>query len=394
LEGKRILVYLSVMCYYMRTLSVVLFLSLISLVSKGQLNVFRRPAPSIDSSDLEISKLFKQKLYDKALSKLNSKINMSSASGIDYFNRAVIKYYKFGENNEQGVDTSIFNDCKRALRIGYDSPELHYVMFSLLQPNHALYGEDGSRQDITFEDAKKEIDIAIEKSTERPIKYRFARSLLCYWQFLFIGYEVSDEKTIRNLKYDCEFVVASTKNKDRLGVSNYILSQVSYKIEGDTIAAIRFLTDAITADTTKIQYVQERARMKYEIGNYRGAIVDYNKYLAREKRPEDFIILGNCYTLINEKATALTTYSKSISLINEELQLISKNKSKANIKTFDDYAGDIRANRLKYKIGQAYFLRGLTYLDLNNKTKACLDLNKAIDYGYKDAQETITESCQ
>ncbi len=390
------------MCNYMRTLSAILLLSFFSLSSKGQLSIYRKHSPSIDSSDLVIAKLSKQKLYDNALTILNKAINDKPQDGINYFNRAVVKYYKFGENDEHGVDTSIYNDCKRAITNGYDSPELHYLMFSLLHPNLALYDEEGNRKDITFEDAKEEIDKAIEKSTERPIKYKFARMILLYHQFelFLIG---NENKSVENkanfqetqsLKFDCEFVLSSTKSTDKIGVSNYILSQLSYFIENDTIAAIRFLTDAITADTSKIKYVQERARMKYEIGNYRGAIIDYNKYLAKEKRPEDFIVLGNCYALINEKNTAITTYTKSISLINEELQLINKNKSKANIKTFDDYAGDIRANHLKYKIGQAYFCRGVTYLDLNNKTKACIDLNKAIDYGYKDAQEVITESCQ
>ncbi len=369
---------------------------MLSLTSLGQLNIYRRHAPSIDSSDLVIAKLSKQKLYDKALIKLNDLISINPSVGINYFNRAVIKYYKFGENGENGVDTSIYNDCKRAKKNGYGIPELHYLFFSLLHPNLALYDEEGNRKDIIFEDAKEEIDIAIEKSTERPIKYKFERSLLYYHKFLrhFVGTQISREE-IETLKFDCEFVIASSKNIDRIGVSNYILSQISYTVESDTIAAIRFLTDAITADTSKIQYVQERARIKYEIGNYRGAIVDYNKYLSIEKKPEDFIVLGNCYTLINEKNTAITTYTKSISLINEELQLINKKQSNSKIKSFDDYAGDIRANHLKYKLGEAYFYRGLTYLDLNNnKSKACLDLNKALDYGFKDAQKFINEDCQ
>ncbi len=383
------------MCNYIKTLSTILLLTLFSLSSKGQLSIYRKHSPSIDSSDLVVAKLSKQKLYDNALSIINKAITNNPQDGINYFNRAVIKYYKFGENDEHGVDTSLYNDCKRALASGYDSPELHYLMFSLLHPNSAFYDEEGNRKDITFEDAKEEIDIAIEKCRERPIKYKFAKTLLYYHKFLkhYIGPEISSDE-IETLKFDCLFVLENTKSIDKIGVSNYILSQISYVIENDTIAAIRFLTDAITADTSKIAYVQERARMKYEIGNYRGAIIDYTKYLAKEKRPEDFIVVGNCYTLINEKNTAITTYTKSITLINEELQLIDKNKSKANIKTFDDYAGDIRANHLKYKIGQAYFCRGLTYLDLNNKTKACLDLNKAINYGYKDAQKFINEDCQ
>ena len=382
------------MCNYMKTLSTILLLTLFSLYSKGQLSIYRKYSPSIDSSDLVVAKLLKQKLYDNALNEVNKAIVNNPQDGTNYFNRAVTRYYKFGINDEYGVDTSLYNDCKRALVKGYDSPELHYLMFSLLHPNSAFYDQEGNRKDITFEDAKEEIDIAIETSKERPIKYKFARILLYYHKFLkHIGPEISTDE-IETLKFDCRFVLESTKNIDRMGVSNYILSQISYSIENDTIAAIRFLTDAITPDTTKISYVQERVRMKYEIGNYRGAIIDYNKYLAKEKRPEDFIVLGNCYTFINEYNAGITNYTKSITLINEELQLISKNKSKANFKTFDDYAGDIRANHLKYKIGQAYFFRGLNYLTVNNKTKACLDFNKAIDYGNKDAQEAITENCQ
>jgi tetratricopeptide (TPR) repeat protein len=386
----------------MRTLPTILLLTLISLTSKGQLDIYRKHAPSIDSSDLVIAKLSKQKLYDNALTKLNESINSNPTLGINYFNRAVIKYYKFGENTDNGVDTSIYNDCKKAIKNGYDTPELHYLMFSLLHPNLALYDEDGSRTDITFDDAKKEIDNAINASTDRPIKYRFARMLLLYQklQLMLIGNEgkTSDAKEefkeIDNLKFDCSFVLEGTKSTDKIGVSNYILSQISYSLEQDTIAAIKHLTDAILADTSKLQYVEERARMKYEIGNYRGSIIDYNKFLAKDKRAEDFITLGNCYSLISDNKIAITNYTTAISLINAELKLIKDNKSKPASTDYENYAGDIRSNHLKFKLGQAFFNRGISYGMLNNKLKACSDLNQALDFGYKDAQEAINENCQ
>lgn len=379
----------------MKTLSTILLLTLFSLSSKGQLNIYRNHSPRIDSSDIEVTKLLKQKLYDSALNLINKTIIDNPQDGINYFNRAIIKYYKLEKNDHPGIDTSLYYDCKRALARGYDNPELHYLLFSLLIPNFSFYDEQGISKNITFEDAKEEINIAINQSKGRPITYKFAKIILYYNKFLklYIGPEITYDE-IETLKFDCRFVLGSTKSIDRIAVSNYILSQVSYSVDNDTIAAIRFLTDAITADKSKFRYIRERARMKYEINNYRGAIIDYTNYLAKEKIPEDYIVLGNCYAMINEKTTAITTYTKSITSINEELQLITKNKTKANEVTFDEYAGDIRANHLKYKIGEAYFFRALTYLDMNNKAKACLDLNKAMDYGYRDAQEIIAESCQ
>jgi tetratricopeptide (TPR) repeat protein len=275
-------------------------------------------------------------------------------------------------------------------------------MFSLLHPNLALYDEEGNRTDVTFENAKAEIDIAIDKSTERPIKYRFARMLLLYQklQALLIGNEIRSAESKQEfketdiLKYDCLFVTESTKSNDKIGAANYILSQISYSLEQDTIAAIRHLTDAIGADTSKLQYVEERARMKYEIGNYRGAITDYDKFLAKGKRAEDVIILGNCYSLIKDNKSAITNYTTAISLINTELKLITENKNKPNTTDYERYAGNERGDHLKFQLGKAYFSRGLSYFDLNNKLKACSDLNQSLNFGYKAAQEVINETCQ
>jgi tetratricopeptide (TPR) repeat protein len=386
----------------MRTTSLFLLLTLISHISKGQLDIYRRHSPSIDSSDLVIAKLSKQKLYDNALTKLNESINAAPAIGINYFNRAVIKYYKFGENADLGVDTSIYNDCKRALNKGYNTPELHYLIFSLLHPNLALYDEEGNRTDVTFEDAKAEIDIAIEKCTEKPIKYRFARMLLLYQKLklLLLGNEImsaeskAEFKETDILKFDCLYVAESTKSNDKIGIANYIRSQISYSLEQDTIAAIQHLTDAILADTSKLQYVEERARVKYEMGNYRGAITDYEKFLVKAKRAEDVIILGNCYSLIKDEKTAITNYTAAISLIVAELKLIHENKNKPSTTDYERYAGDARGDHLKLQLGKAYFGRGLSYLELKNKVKACSDLNQSVNFGYKAAQEVINEACQ
>jgi Tfp pilus assembly protein PilF len=43
---------------------------------------------------------------------------------------------------------------------------------------------------------------------------------------------------------------------------------------------------------------------------------------------------------------------------------------------------------------EIYISRGLTYIKLNNKQKACDDFRKSLNMGYKNAQEHIDKYCK
>src|SRR4051812_9417500 len=111
------------MCFYMRTLLTLLLITLISFTSKGQINFFGSFSPRTDSTDIELTNLVKQKKIDDALINLTKSIKADPVNGINYFNRAVINYYKktIAKNFSIGIDTLIYNDCKRALDNGYDT---------------------------------------------------------------------------------------------------------------------------------------------------------------------------------------------------------------------------------------------------------------------------------
>ena len=91
---------------------------------------------------------------------------------------------------------------------------------------------------------------------------------------------------------------------------------------------------------------------------------------------------ANCYSLIGNEKAALTDYSTAISLFEKQLIDVKKN---------NEY---FRIIHIKFNLGQTYYLRGISYLGLDSKLKACADWNKAIDFGYKEAQEIINENCQ
>ncbi|WP_394774632.1 hypothetical protein [Flavobacterium sp.] len=385
----------------MKTFSIVLLLTLSSLGSNGQRDFLGSFNPKIDSSDRSVAKLCKEKKFDEAISLINKSIQVDSTIGINYFNRAVINYLKkiLAKEFSPGINEVIYNDCKKALANNYDTPELHYLIFSQFSQTDRIFSflipyitEHGVETAIEYERAKEEIDLAIKKYPTKNVKYLIARMIFLYkrlnGQKTLVELSSSNEnKKVEfpeknQLKFDCIMVLEETKNKSIKGAAYYFLSQISYILDQDTIAAIQHLSNAIEADTSDVYYYSERATLKFKIRNYRGAIADFNKYLFQEKSSDDFKMRANCYSFIGNEKAAIADYSTAIGLFSKQLNDAKKDNSYSRIDYF------------KQQLGQTYCFRGISYLQLNSKINACLDLNRAIDFGYKDAQEIITENCQ
>ncbi|CAN5213915.1 hypothetical protein BH11BAC5_BH11BAC5_14210 [soil metagenome] len=391
------------MSYFLQKLSTTLFFILLSCISKGQINFYGSFTPLCDSNEMDLSKLVKQRKLDSAINLINMAIKASPNKGVNYFNRAVINYYKkiLSKNFYLKVDTLIYNDCKRAMDYGYKKPEVYYLIFSQISQTDRVLGsglpsyvdEDGLSKELNYKDIKEYIDSAIEISDHQIVKYFFARMIFFYKR---LGEEQSIEQRQRSygndyqiqfpddnrFKLDCRIVIEKSKDNYKKGAGYYFLSQISVLINKDTIGAIQNLSDAIAADSGNIAYYSERATLKYNIGNYRGAILDFNKYLAKENRPEDLISRGNCFSLIENEKQAVLDYTSAINLFEKQLKE-RKEKGEFN-----------RVDYIKIHLGQGYYFRGISYLQLKNKSKACLDFNQSLNFGYKMAQETITENCQ
>lgn len=384
-------------------LSVFFLFCILCCETKGQINFYGNFFPMYDSVETNLSRFVKGKKLDSAINFINQAIQSHPNEGVNYFNKAVINYYKkyLAKSFTLQVDTLIFSDCQRALDYGYRRPEVYYLMFSQISQTDRVLGDglpsyvykDGISTELNYDDIKAYIDSAIDLSHYEKVKYIFARMIFFYKR---LGEEQTKEKVQASygntyeinfpddnrFKLDCMMILGKSKDSYKRAASYYFLSQISLIVNKDTIDAIQNLSDAIAADTSDYGYYSERGTLKYKLHNYKGAIWDFDKYLIKVRRPEDFITRANCYSFLENEKKAITDYSTGIHLF--ETQLKEKKKENEYLKV--DY--------IKRHLGHGYYLRGISFLQLNNKVKACADFNQSINFGYKPAQEYIIESCQ
>jgi tetratricopeptide (TPR) repeat protein len=107
-----------------------------------------------------------------------------------------------------------------------------------------------------------------------------------------------------------------------------------------------------------------RGISKHEVGDYKGAIQDYNK------------------------AIELNTPNLAQAYSNRG---VSKSELEDYMGAIEDYNKTIELNP---NDGMAYNNRGLANIFLGQKDSGCLDLYKASELGYKDAHNLIRKHCQ
>ena len=158
--------------------------------------------------------------------------------------------------------------------------------------------------------------------------------------------------------------------------------------------------------------------LKREQNYYHYAIKDFTKALSfkKEELPyDDFIIMGirgemkfqidDYYGAINDLSFAITLIKSRISQVTNLKKMsyeadlyafiLKRGKSYFMIKKFKDALIDfteiIKDNP---SCGECFFLRGITYLSMNQKENGCIDLSTAGSLGYEKAYEAINEFCK
>ena len=140
-----------------------------------------------------------------------------------------------------------------------------------------------------------------------------------------------------------------------------------------------------------LQLYYQRADLKKELQNYQGAISDYSSYLSKKKYADNYNDAaiyqdrGECYYELDKYSFAINDFTMAIAMFEKE-KTITQNKSN----TFSEAKLSVINGYLKL----LYFNRGLSYSMLKNNTKACVDFNKAVDYGSTKAVDIIKEFCK
>ncbi|TAH42928.1 MAG: tetratricopeptide repeat protein [Bacteroidetes bacterium] len=160
-----------------------------------------------------------------------------------------------------------------------------------------------------------------------------------------------------------------------------------------------------------------RGQLKYKLQDYYGSIEDVEKaikisnsilktgsyycFLGKVKiTKEDFngaiADLNRAISIPKEQPEAFKSYEEyrlftGIHYLNEAFQY--RGIAKIKLKNYEGALKDFnRCIELKPD-AENYFNRGLTYIRLGNKNKACIDFSKSGELGYEKAYEAIRELC-
>jgi len=164
------------------------------------------------------------------------------------------------------------------------------------------------------------------------------------------------------LIYSEKSIKIHNRNSDALSKLGTI-----YFDKQDYRRAIDYYNRAITINNGKSIYYYNRACAIAGLGDQRGALIDYELALKFSQSSDQYLddyylALANTKYKLGDYAGAVTAYDTAIALVKDP--------------------------------AEAYFFRGLSKLNLQNKTEGCQDIAQAGKLEYKDAQRDYNKLCQ
>ena len=164
----------------------------------------------------------------------------------------------------------------------------------------------------------------------------------------------------------------------------------------DLNAGLASINRAIELDPKMAESYFYRGNIYYGQVNYAAALNDYLK--AIELNPtysEAYYNIGVTYNTTNRFQESIEPLTKAISITPNEYMYQTRASSFFNLRRLQEAADDYtKAIAINPKLGQAYFNRGSTYLNMQQKEKACADWKAASDLGFTKANEMISAYCR
>ena len=164
----------------------------------------------------------------------------------------------------------------------------------------------------------------------------------------------------------------------------------------DLNAALGSMNRSIGLDPKMTESYFYRGNIYYGQQNYAAALNDYLK--AVELNPnysEAYYNIGVTYNTTNRFQESIEPLTKAISITPNEYMYQTRASSFFNLRRLqeavDDYSKAIAINP---KLGQAYFNRGATYLNMQQRSNACADWKTASDLGFTKAVDMINAYCR
>ncbi|RIA10191.1 tetratricopeptide repeat protein [Flavobacteriaceae bacterium MAR_2010_72] len=206
---------------------------------------------------------------------------------------------------------------------------------------------------------------------------------------------------LRNAKYNDAITLIDQEIENSGNISLYGMRGMANFFKQNYSQSIFDITKSAD-ETNNIlpQYLFFRALAKSEVGDYFGAINDYDIIIPKGDDGQNY----DMATLYNNKAytyVKLKNFKEALSLVTKALNL-NKNTwyiwdTRAEIylnteeykKAIDDATKAIQI----HEHSNSFFIRGMAHIKLNNRELGCKDLSRAGELGKKEAYDEIKKHC-
>jgi len=239
-----------------------------------------------------------------------------------------------------------------------------------------------------FDESKFSLDSAFEISKREKIddwELLYYRALL-----MFKG---------KSYKSAQETLESVTDLNPKCAEAYYLKGEIRF-VKKEYNYALKELNEAINKlPVTKPDYnfYKLRAKTKFEIQDYKGAVNDWNVYIDGIPNEEEALI-SRAAAKINckEFTGAIVDLDEAIKLNSKNpisycYRGVAKSENKAFKEALDDYNTAIK---LKFDYAAAFFNRAATKMAIKDKIGACDDLNKADGLGNLQAARIIDKYCK
>ncbi|MBL7913109.1 MAG: tetratricopeptide repeat protein [Bacteroidia bacterium] len=322
-----------------------------------------------------------QKLYNKAV-KLIDSAKYDEATPIlktalkekkDFwqaYNK--LAYIKIQQKNYKGAEKDL-EKAEAIQPINFETSKLKGINFYL---------------NNKFNDSKGAIDTAVEIAKDEKID----DWELFYYRALLMYKGKSYKTALGALESVTELEPKCIKAIVLKGEIRFVMKEYNY--------AIKELNDAIKkmpAEKPDYTAYKLRAKSKFEVKDFKGAVTDWNVYIDGIPGEEESLIArGAAKINVKDNTGAIADFDEAIKLNGKNpvsycYRAVAKSENKAFQEALKDYD---MALKLKFDYADAFYNRAATKMAIKDKYGACEDLNKADGLGNEHAAQIIDKYCK
>ena len=238
-----------------------------------------------------------------------------------------------------------------------------------------------------FKNAKKFLDTAVTISVDDNIE----DAEVYYYQALLMYAGKSYKQALTSCEHALEYDAKYVEPMLLKGEVRFAMKDYNY--------AIKELNLAIVAMSNKIDYkaYYYRAKSKFEIGDYKGAIADWNVYIDNTKKTEE-VLISRAAAKINagDNSGAIVDLDEAIVMNPKNpVSYCYRGVAKGGNKMLDAAIKDLDYSiKLKFDYSTAYVNRAAIKMAKKDKKGACEDLEKADGLGNELAIRLIEQYCK